>query len=150
MSTMSVTESAQQDRQGGQGRGTRHGRRTALRAAVAGVAAAGLLAVAIPGASAATSQLGPEWVAPGGEACVSAAATNHVEASEISNAPGLKFQLFAQSGLVIDHSTGPATYYDSITGVGYANWQGPGDYTACVKNNGTTRVYLQFVGITTS
>jgi hypothetical protein len=42
------------------------------------------------------------------------------------------------------------TYYDSITGVGYANWQGAGDYTACAKNNGTGSVYLQFIGITTS
>jgi hypothetical protein len=124
-------------------------RRAGVRAAVAGAVAAGLVAAALP-AHAAAIQAGPEWVGAGQEVCVAAAATNHVEASMITNAPGLKFRLIAQSGLVIDHSTSPVTYYDSITGVGYSNWQGAGDYTACAKNNGTGSVYLQFIGITTS
>lgn len=129
--------------------GGRRARRLAAGLAVTGASALGLLALAGT-AHAAAGSVSNVWLAPGQEACTGAATATYLEASEYSTSPGLKFKLIAQSGLVINSSPGPYTYWQTSTGTGYANWQGPGDYTACVKNNGTSSVYLYYVTITTS
>ncbi|MFC4909724.1 hypothetical protein [Actinomadura gamaensis] len=127
----------------------RRARRLAAGLALTGGSALALLGVAGT-AHADANSVTNTWLAPGQEACAAAHATTYLEASQQSASPGLKFKLIAQSGLVINTSPGPYTYWKTSTGTGSANWQGPGDYTACAKNNGTSPVYLYYVIITTS
>ena len=131
---------------------TRKGRKS--RRLAAGLALTGASVLGLVGLSgtahAASTSISNIWVNPGQEACVAAHANTYLEASEYSVSPGLKFKLFAQSGLVINSSPGPATYWMTSTGVGSPNWQGAGDYTACAKNNGASPVYLYYVIITTA
>ncbi|WP_131736016.1 hypothetical protein [Actinomadura roseirufa] len=128
----------------------RTGRRAAAGLAVAGAAALG--AVALPGtAFAGGGTISNIWIHPGGEACVAAHAESSVTGTGSANTPGLKFKIIGQTGVVVtgSGSPGPVTSWSAQTQAGWANWQGPGDYTACAKNNGTVDVRLNYVTIDT-
>ncbi|QXJ25621.1 hypothetical protein AGRA3207_007141 [Actinomadura graeca] len=135
------------DRDGRPGRG----RRVATGLALAGASALGVLA--LPGAAHASGgSLSNIVLNPGGEACTAAHAETSVTATGSARQPGLKFKLIGQGGSVVTGtgSPGPVTAWGAQTQAGWYNWQGPGDYTACAKNNGTTSVYLNLLSIDTA
>ncbi|MFC4049001.1 hypothetical protein ACFOY4_04830 [Actinomadura syzygii] len=133
-----------------QDRPRRRGRRAATGLALAG--AATLAALAVPAAAfAGGGSISNTTLRPGDEACVAAHAVSSVSASGSANAPGLKFKIIGQSGAVVtgSGSPGPVTSWGAQTQVGWYNWQGEGDYTACAKNNGTSNVRLNLLVLNT-
>jgi hypothetical protein len=87
-------------------------------------------------------------IPPGQEACVAAAATTSFKAYGTAKAPGLKFKVIAQDGTVIISSPAPVTSFSAYIYAGGPDWEGPGDYTVCAKNNGSQTVFLNDVTAT--
>jgi hypothetical protein len=113
----------------------------ALAAGGAGVATALMLAGT---AQATTFRVSNENITPGNEVCVAVAANTSIAAVGVAQAP-LKFRLIAQDGTVITSTS--TTHWAPYYYQGVAGWAGPGDYTACAKNNGTQTVLLNYLTV---
>ena len=114
--------------------------------AVGGAAAVSALALAGT-AHASTFMVKNENITPGNEVCIAVAANTSIAAVGVAEAPGLKFKLIAQDGTVITATSGPATHWAPYYYPGVPGWAGPGDYTACAKNNGTQTVFLDYLTV---
>lgn len=120
--------------------------RTALALGGAGLVTAFALAGSAS-ASAAEVIVKNQNLLPGQEACITAVATSSVAAVGSAQAP-LKFRLIAQDGTVVNSLVGPR--WAPYIYPGSPGWDGPGDYTACAKNNGTQAVLLNYLTLQTS
>lgn len=126
-------------------------RKNRIKLVLAGAGAAGVLALAgSASAFAAQGTLPAQNLQPGQEACIGAAATSSVAVAGTAQAPGLKFKLTYSNGTVAAATSGPALTFAPYIYPGAVGWQGPGDYTACAKNNGTQTVMLNYLTIQTS
>ena len=115
-----------------------------LTARLAGIAAvttaAATLAIAGAG-SASANTYGSYGLAPGQTACVQQYASYQVRADGTATGGGAKFKLLA-NGVVVHNTPNRVTGYAVELRSAYGNFPGPGYYSVCATNTGTTNTVV--------
>ncbi len=113
---------------------------TRLAGAAALTATAATLAVAGAG-SASASTFNTYGLAPGQTACVQQYASYQVRGDGTATAAGAKFKLL-DNGVVVQNTANRATAYAVELRSAYGTFPGPGYYSLCATNTGTTNTVV--------
>jgi hypothetical protein len=114
--------------------------RTLTRSRIAATAAAGAVtaAVALGGAAPASAAASTSVrLAPGQSTCISQYASFQVRAEGQASWAGARFKLL-RNGEVIEATPGRVNYWVTERRTAYGDFPGPGVYSACAFNTGTT------------
>lgn len=108
----------------------------AVRTIAVTTAAAGIAALGIA-TDANAAQYTSLRLTPGQQVCVTQYASYQVRADGWATNAGAKFKL-QRNGVVVANTIGLATAFAAELRTSWGNFPGPGSYTLCATNNGTT------------
>jgi hypothetical protein len=106
---------------------------------IAGAAAVG--AVVAPAAAFANTYTG-QFLGPGQSACISQYAAYQVRIDTTATARGAKFRLYRNGSQVAASPTPTTTAWSAEYRTAFGNFPGPGDYSLCAVNSGTTNTFV--------
>jgi hypothetical protein len=110
--------------------------------AVAAVATAGIAGLAVAGATAASANTSNTFgLAPGQTACVQQYAAYQVRVDGTATGGGAKFKVL-QNGVVVANTPNRASSYALELRSAYGSFPGPGTYSLCATNTGTTNTIV--------